>query len=129
MSTTETLLPCPFCGGGASGDATIKYSEKYAKKQGWDQTTFYYCNCIHCGANNQGIVGHLTRDAAIAAWNRRATPPAPAPDPWGYLCNGKGDGWAEKDKVVRDPDLIAQYREQPDKWRIEPLYLATMGAC
>lgn len=52
---------------------------------------------------------------------RRATPPAP--EPWGWLCNGKGDGWEEHDKVVRDPAEIARMRTMPDKWRIEPLYL------
>jgi len=43
---------------------------------------------------------------------------------WGWLCNGKGDGWEEKDKVVHDPDLIKMRRERPDLWRIEGLYRA-----
>ena len=43
---------------------------------------------------------------------------------WAWLCNGKGDGWEEKDKVVHDPDLVKMRRERPDLWRIEGLYRA-----
>lgn len=59
---------------------------------------------------------------AILSYVLGASPPAPAPEPWGYLCNGKCDGWEERDKVVRDPESIARMRTIPDKWRIEPLY-------
>lgn len=71
MTAPTELLPCPFCGGEASPDGTARYSEKHAKEQGWGQTEFYYCNCIHCGVSNIGIIGHKTRSDAVAAWNRR----------------------------------------------------------
>lgn len=80
VETTNTvkhtpLLPCPFCGGEASGDSKVTYSDRHAKEQGWGQATFFYVNCIRCGSDNKGIVGHHTRDDAAAAWNRRS--PAP----------------------------------------------------
>lgn len=108
--TDHTLLPCPFCGGKAGviqltgdGPRTVECDE---------------CHCRSCWG---------TEEEVIAAWNRR-TPPAAVPEPWGWLCNGKGDGWEERDKVVRDPKLIARYRERPDLWRIEPLYLGSPPA-
>lgn len=72
MSETETVLPCPFCGERASGDGKTRYSEDFAKEQGWGQSEFYFCNCPSCGVNNQGLRGYETREEAIAAWNRRA---------------------------------------------------------
>lgn len=68
----DKLLPCPFCGGEANGNATVTYCDAMVKKQKWDQATYYYCNCIMCGVQNMGMVGHKTREQAIEAWNRRA---------------------------------------------------------
>ena len=109
--TDHTLLPCPFCGGKAGviqltgdGPRTVECDE---------------CHCRSCWGTEE--------EEVIAAWNRR-TPPAAVPEPWGWLCNGKGDGWEERDKVVRDPKLIARYRERPDLWRIEPLYIGSPPA-
>lgn len=65
----------------------------------------------------------------------RAAPITPSPSPpdevrelWGWLCNGRGDGWEERDKIVRDPELADRYRAQPDKWAIQPLYLGMHDA-
>lgn len=71
---SEELKPCPFCGGECDV-GTVRYSANMVKDQGWDQSTFYKVNCIICGANNLGLVGHKTPDAAVAHWNRR-TPDA-----------------------------------------------------
>ncbi|TIM41761.1 MAG: hypothetical protein E5Y55_24085 [Mesorhizobium sp.] len=46
---------------------------------------------------------------------------------WGWLCNGKGDGWEERDKVVRDPELVARYRAQPDRWTVTALFTMAPG--
>lgn len=43
-------------------------------------------------------------------------------EPWAWLCNGRGDGWEERDVVVRDQALVDRYRAQPGKWTVEPLY-------
>jgi Lar family restriction alleviation protein len=87
---TDKLLPCPFCGGKASDAGEVKYDAKYAIKQGWEQATFFYCNCVACGADNKGIVGHHTKSDAVAAWNRRI------PAPQAHL-------------RVTDPSTIAQF--------------------
>lgn len=72
---TDKLLPCPFCGGEASDCGEVRYDEKFAKREGWTQSTFYYCNCVGCGADNKGLVGHRTKLEAIEAWNRRTPSP------------------------------------------------------
>lgn len=103
--TDTRLKNCPFCGG-----------EAHLFDGNWVE-------CTKCGCQTP----ETFEEVAISAWNRR-TPPAAGPEPWGWLCNGKGDGWEERDKVVRDPKLIARYRERPDLWRIEPLYLGSPPA-
>lgn len=72
LAMVPELLPCPFCGGAASPDGVVRYGDRHAEEQGWKQSEFYYCNCMHCGVSNKGIVGHNTRDDAVAAWNRRS---------------------------------------------------------
>jgi Zn ribbon nucleic-acid-binding protein len=64
------LLPCPFCGGEAA-HGTVTYDSASARKQWWTQETFFSVNCVVCGVNNRGLVGHRTRQEAAVAWNRR----------------------------------------------------------
>ena len=68
----EELLPCPFCGGEASAEGTVRYGDRTVKENEWDQSVFHYCNCQSCGVSNRGLVGHRTKDEAIRAWNTRA---------------------------------------------------------
>ena len=56
MSDTQKLLPCPHCEGEVGLSRTNFYVPLHAVK------------CPHCQH------AHATREAAIAAWNRRATP-------------------------------------------------------
>lgn len=65
------LAPCPFCGGDAAF-GTISYSRGMVKEQGWEQDTFHSVNCVRCGADIAGPVGHHTKDEAAWHWNRRA---------------------------------------------------------
>jgi len=71
------LLPCPFCGGEASPTGSITYSEHHDARwlDGTRVRKAYFANCISCGVDNKGLIGHQTQDAAIAAWNRRAPSP------------------------------------------------------
>lgn len=68
----QVLLPCPICGGEAAFNTTV-YSESHAKDQGWEQATFHGVNCVSCGINNRGLVGHLNQRAAALRWNRRVS--------------------------------------------------------
>ncbi|MFA5324254.1 MAG: Lar family restriction alleviation protein [Smithella sp.] len=65
------MLNCPFCGGQAS-HGTQRISDKQTiKLNGTD--TFYFINCVVCGADNQGILGHKTIQQAEDHWNKRYT--------------------------------------------------------
>lgn len=66
-----SLKPCPFCGGEAAYNK-VTYSDGMVEEQGWSQSTFHGVNCIHCGANNKGLIGHRTTDDAARHWNIRA---------------------------------------------------------
>ena len=80
---SEELACCPFCGGTASSEGVVRYSERHVTEQGWEQSEFYFCNCPTCGVSNLGIVGHRSKADAIAAWNRRAFRSAtPMPEPY-----------------------------------------------
>ena len=69
---SETLLPCPFCGGEAARNTT-RYSENCdTVKANGGQTLFHGVNCIVCGARTSTVVGYRTPGEADAAWNRRA---------------------------------------------------------
>ena len=56
-STSDELLPCPFCGG--SGQR-VKHSGRW----GW----FVSCACAAVGPSSE------TREQAVARWNERSEP-------------------------------------------------------
>lgn len=58
MTSTDTLLPCPFCG----GDARLHDNKQEL--------------CVLCYGCEMEVFGN-TADECVAAWNRR-TPPTPA---------------------------------------------------
>lgn len=64
------LKPCPMCGGRAAHN-TVRYSQEHVNEQGWKQSEFYGVNCVSCGLNNKGIIGHRSPTDAAIAWNRR----------------------------------------------------------
>ena len=65
MTSTDTLLPCPFCGGAAE---VREWDFPYVRFQ---------ARCVEC--KTTGRTRFNERAKAIAAWNRR-TPPTPATD-------------------------------------------------
>lgn len=69
-SSLSALLPCPFCGGQAS-TGTIKYHTRSDIVRLNGQHIFHFANCIECGANNQGLIGHKTKEVARLKWNSR----------------------------------------------------------
>jgi hypothetical protein len=83
MSETATtaqsaaLLPCPCCGVAEVSISTVVYSDQTKRENEWPQNEFFGVCCPSCGLCNRGLVGHLTREAAAGAWNRRADPMAP----------------------------------------------------
>lgn len=68
------LLPCPFCGGEASPDGRVRYHEKHEAwfADGSRVQEAFYVNCMKCSVSNKGMLGHQTRELAIAAWNTRS---------------------------------------------------------
>lgn len=74
MTTDQTLLPCPFCGG-----------EQFKDGRGFIQCTppdevsrtTGGTICLHCNAT---LYGFKSREEAATAWNTRVTPPAPVID-------------------------------------------------
>jgi Lar family restriction alleviation protein len=68
------LLPCPFCGGEPSANGSIRYHRSHEAwfADGTQILEAFYVNCISCGISNRGLLGHQTREKAIAAWNRRS---------------------------------------------------------
>jgi hypothetical protein len=68
--TSKELLPCPFCGGEAAANQ-VRYHDKMIREQEWSQDTFHGVNCVLCGVNNLGLVGHRTPEKAAERWNTR----------------------------------------------------------
>ena len=67
MTTTDKLLPCPFCGSSVRlgcDDYSIKASQKY----------YIECQGIDCLMQD---MEDLDCDLLVAAWNRRASQAAP----------------------------------------------------
>lgn len=71
MTTTDKLLPCPFCG----GDNVTVFGPV-----GWyrDYGISHSCAVFYNGTGDF-TVGAKSKAQAIAAWNRRASQAAPAP--------------------------------------------------
>jgi Lar family restriction alleviation protein len=67
MSETEKLLPCPFCGGEPADYEIAPHTHKFATFMP-DHPGSHVIECAGCGV---GII-QATKDAALAAWNRRA---------------------------------------------------------
>jgi Zn ribbon nucleic-acid-binding protein len=64
------LLACPFCGGKAAHNTMRTSCKDTIRLNGQDE--FYGVNCVSCGANNLGILGHATPEKAATHWNHRA---------------------------------------------------------
>ena len=63
MTSTDTLLPCPFCG-------TDELSHGWAAPGFRGGVSDGHVECMECGA----LVIAATEQDATAAWNRRTTP-------------------------------------------------------
>jgi hypothetical protein len=66
----KEIKSCPFCGGECSVN-TAEFGEYSDEKRLNGQSKFFGVNCIRCGTNNRGIIGHRTPNDAITAWNKR----------------------------------------------------------
>lgn len=69
MTASPSLMACPFCGG----------SERVGIYDDNDPLhgVVWFGRCLESGCGGE-VGGFRKRDEAIAAWNRRATPPLPA---------------------------------------------------
>src|SRR6478736_2647112 len=77
MSGESALLPCPFCGGEASGDGHIRYTRPLNDVTWADESPVmeaFFVNCTACGARTVDFAagGHQTKERAHTAWNQRA---------------------------------------------------------
>lgn len=127
------LLPCPFCGG-ESHVGTIRYSkplEDAAWHDGSEITECFFVNCASCGVSNQGLIaGYRTTEEAIAAWNRRAAPSAPADEHVCALNRVKGghcivcgsvDAAMQAEKQAKDEyhQAIADFNRMTDRVEVK----------
>ena len=65
---SDKLLPCPFCGG------EPKLAAHPGRGRGLHAgETVYSIDCMTCGAS---AVNRYREHVIVAAWNRRAAPPA-----------------------------------------------------
>ncbi len=108
MTTSNQLLPCPFCG----GDAQMAESD-----------TVYWVKCTQC--ESEGATNAYSAKA-IAAWNRRATQPA-AGEPVAWMRSSGNDVMTAKQKAD-----CQQHNGLPGKRIAEhfsvPLYTAPPAA-
>jgi len=75
-SETQSLLPCPFCSSGAIDAGDSRASKIMCGNPDCEASTGSWWARIDCnGRDNTG------KQKAIAAWNRRAKPPAPTGQP------------------------------------------------
>jgi Lar family restriction alleviation protein len=81
---SEELKKCPFCG----GEAAMRHLENVS----------FYVVCTKC---NAGIETYSDKDAAIAAWNRRAPEPGTSVIRW-----TRYDGTAETLPEECEPVLV-----------------------
>ncbi|WP_314435820.1 Lar family restriction alleviation protein [Massilia timonae] len=65
------LLPCPFCGGAAELRKT---------------PNMHMIECVNADCSSNPDVLQVLKHDAIAAWNRRATPPSPSTAPTKCTC-------------------------------------------
>ena len=100
MSDMIALLPCPFCGEAA------RFTEQCRDRR-WGASV----NCDNCGASGGGYYNAASPETAdglaLAAWNRRALPPAQpdTPDcPYGEIGDGCCGGFCNMERA--DDELV-----------------------
>lgn len=88
------LKPCPFCAGEPSPTGKITYSANHDARwlDGTRVLEAFFVNCVACGVDNRGLLGHQTREAAVTAWNRRAPAEARSASPWQPIATAPRDG-------------------------------------
>lgn len=67
-----TLLPCPFCGAEASWGRVGRTTWDIECSEG----------CVTMTRAHAGAGAFISEDEAVAAWNRRSTPPASSHYRW-----------------------------------------------
>ena len=86
---SETLKPCPFCG----GDSVVLYPPTCKPSTPYNPVDRLYptARCAGCGAESYGKNEDYKGHSAVEAWNRRASPtggdaPSEKLGPYGCLC-------------------------------------------
>ena len=114
---SNTLLPCPFCGGGA-------------ELREWSSGTHYYrVECVDLEYCDCHGVSYSTAEEAIAAWNRRAQPEneplvrcgeciVPIADCPCVMCNAETDFPVLAAQPERSEGAKMKYRKKPWLLRI-----------
>ena len=87
--------PCAFCGE-YDGECAISGVPNHQGKRKFA----VYCNGCFC----EGPPAE-TKDEAIEAWNRRATPAPAQPDPL-HVANERGEGWQPIETAPREFHLV-----------------------
>lgn len=130
---SDELKPCPFCGGEASPHGYQHFGKPLTEtfwKGDRPITKAYFCNCPSCGVSNicSGI-GYETREEAIAAWNRRATPTALAASPEvaaliaaerARIVQAITFGFPPEDRFIRMTDVLAAIESAALRGEKEP---------
>lgn len=108
------LKPCPMCNGEAALNK-VEYSRDSDIAKANGQRVFHGVNCIVCGLNNRGIVGHKTEKEAAERWNRRA--PAQQAEPVAWLRTNDDGSLDVCDESMSRSFLV--YRSPPSAQQIE----------